>query len=130
MILMTPVTPEGQADARFGRAHWVAVAEVEEGQIASWQVHEVSWDVLHDESPHGVHHARVMTFLKEHGVEAVVSAEMGAGMARMLESAKLLVLPARPGDAKASVLGALSDPSTPTWKPQHVHHVGKAQENC
>lgn len=124
MILMTPVTPDGQSDTRFGRAHWVAVAEVDEGQIGSWQVHEVAWDVLHDEGTHGAHHARVVTFLKEHGIEAVVAAEMGPGMARMLQSAKLPILPASPGDAKASVLAALAAPDQQPWKPQNVIQLG------
>lgn len=110
MIAMTPVTAEGQSESRFGRAPLVAVVEVEAGQVSSWQVHEVGWDVLHDASPHGVHHATVMKFLKEHNVGAVVAADMGAGMARMLDSAKIAVLPATKGDAKASLLAALANP--------------------
>jgi predicted Fe-Mo cluster-binding NifX family protein len=110
MIVMTPVTPEGDTDPRFGRAPRVAVAEVVDGAVVSWSEHQVDWDVLHDEGTHGAHHARVMTFLKEQGVEAVVSAEMGPGMARMLETAKIPVLLASPGDAKASVLAAIADP--------------------
>lgn len=124
MIVMTPVTPEGQSDSRFGRAKWVAIAEVGDGQISSWQVHDVSWDESHDSSPHGTHHATVLQFLKGHGVEAVVAAEMGAGMARMLDSAKLAVLPASPGDAKASVLAALADPNKAIWKPKKVIQLG------
>lgn len=110
MIVMTPVTPDGASDPRFGRAPRVAVAEVVDGQITSWAEHQVNWDVLHDEGTHGAHHARVMTFLKEQGVEAVVSAEMGPGMARMLDSAKIPVMLAGPGDAKASILAAIADP--------------------
>jgi len=110
MIVMTPVTPEGDSDPRFGRAPRVAVAEVVDGAVVSWAEHQVDWDVLHDEGTHGAHHARVMTFLKENGVEAVVSAEMGPGMARMLDTAKIPVLLASPGDAKASVLAAIADP--------------------
>ena len=124
MILMTPVTEDGQSEARFGRAHWVAVAEVVDTQITSWQVHEVAWDVLHDSGTHGSHHARVITFLNDHQVEAVVAAEMGPGMARMLDSAKLVVLPARPGDAKASVLAAVADPEAKPWKPQNLIQLG------
>jgi predicted Fe-Mo cluster-binding NifX family protein len=110
MIVMTPVTPEGATDPRFGRAPRVAVAEVVDGRITSWAEHQVNWDVLHDEGTHGAHHARVMTFLKEQGVEAVVSAEMGPGMARMLDTAKIPVMLASPGDAKASILAAIADP--------------------
>jgi predicted Fe-Mo cluster-binding NifX family protein len=111
MIVMIPVTADGSSDPRFGRAPLVAVAEVDAAQIGSWQVHEVGWDVLHDSQEHGAHHATVMKFLKEHRIEAVVSAEMGAGMARMMKSAKLPVLTVAPGvEAKAAVLAALADP--------------------
>lgn len=124
MIVMTPVTQEGRSEGRFGRAHWVAVATVDNGEITEWQVHEVAWDILHDEGGHGSHHARVIRFLKEQNVDAVVAAEMGPGMVRMLSSAKLPVLPASPGDAKASVLAAVADPEHPGWRPQHVIQLG------
>jgi predicted Fe-Mo cluster-binding NifX family protein len=117
MILMTPVTEDGRTDSRFGRAHWVAVAEVADGTITGWTVHEVDWDGLHDAGTHGSHHARVIGFLREQGVEAVVAPHMGEGMARMLASAHLPILPASPGDAKASVLAALTDPTRDAWRP-------------
>lgn len=124
MKLMIPVNPDGTSDARFGRAHWVAVAEVADGEIAAWQVHEVSWDVLHDEGAHGAHHARVMKFITDQELEAVVSAEMGAGMARMLHAAKLPILPSRPGDAKAAVLAAVADPGQEPWRAHNVIPLG------
>jgi predicted Fe-Mo cluster-binding NifX family protein len=124
MKLMIPVNPDGTTDARFGRAHWVAVAEVADGAITSWQVHEVSWDVLHDEGSHGSHHARVMTFLNDEQIEAVVSAEMGAGMARMLHSAKLPILPSRPGDAQAALLAAVADPDQAPWRARNIIALG------
>lgn len=117
MILLTPVTEDGRTDSRFGRAHWVAIAEVAGGELTSWTVHEVDWDGLHDAGTHGSHHARVISFLREQGVEAVVAPMMGEGMARMLTSAGLPILPASPGDAKASVLTAVSEPGRDAWKP-------------
>ncbi len=117
MILMTPVTADGRTDSRFGRAHWVAVADVADGTINTWTVHEVDWDSLHDSGTHGSHHARVLSFLKEQGVQAVVAPMVGEGMARMLTSAGLPILPASPGDAKASVLAAVNDPGQSPWKP-------------
>jgi predicted Fe-Mo cluster-binding NifX family protein len=111
MIVLVPVTADGLSDPRFGRAPRVAVAEAKAGQIVSWQVHEVGWDVLHDAQEHGAHHATVMKFLTGHSIDAVVSAEMGAGMARMMSSAKLPVLTIAPGiDAKAAVLAVLANP--------------------
>jgi predicted Fe-Mo cluster-binding NifX family protein len=95
----------------------VALADVADGEIAGWTVHEVDWDGLHDAGSHGSHHARVIRFLREQRVEAVVAPHMGEGMARMLTSAGLPVLPASPGDARASVLAAVTDPGRDAWQP-------------
>lgn len=108
MIIATPVDAAGQSAHAWGRAHWIAVAEVSDGAIASWDVHEVSWDELHDDSTHGSHHARVVTFLKEQGVQAIVVDHVGEGMQRMLATMSIPLLAATPGDAKASVLAAVS----------------------
>ncbi len=78
-----------------------------DGTIADWQVHEVSWDVLHDDSTHGSHHARVVTFLRSNGIQAIVVDHVGEGMQRMLSTMDIPLLPATPGDAKASTLAAV-----------------------
>ena len=78
-----------------------------DGTIADWQVHEVSWDVLHDDSTHGSHHARVVTFLRNNGIQAIVVDHVGEGMQRMLSTMDIPLLPATPGDAKASTLAAV-----------------------
>lgn len=75
--------------------------------MTQWQVHEVSWDDLHDSGTHGSHHARIVTFLKEHGIQAIVVDHVGEGMQRMLATMTIPTLPATPGDAKHSVLLAL-----------------------
>ena len=106
MIVCAPVTPEGMIDPRWGRADRVAVADVADGQIVSWQEIEVSWSRLHDEGSSGSHHARVVTFLREHLVEAVVANHIGDGMVRMLDAMSLPVHLGAAGDARAAVLGA------------------------
>src|SRR5665811_68142 len=90
MIFCAPVTSEGMIDPRWGRADWVALADVVDGEIMSWQVVEVSWSRLHDEGPPGSHHARVVTFLREHDVEAVVVDHMGR---RMVSSIRTMPSP-------------------------------------
>lgn len=117
MIVMIPVTEDGQSDSRFGRAHSVAVVDVQDGQIADWQVHEVGWDVQHDLVGHGTHHANVMRFFVEHKIEAIVVGDMGPGMAKMVTSAKIPAYTTTPGDAKESVLAALADPQGHAWQP-------------
>jgi len=106
MIICTPVTIEGMVDPRWGRADWVAVAEVVDGEIASWEQVEVSWSRLHDEGTPGSHHARVVTFLRDHEVEAVVANQMGGGMVRTLDTMGLPVLVGAAGDARSAVLAA------------------------
>jgi len=108
VIIATPVTEDGRSAAAWGRAHWVGVADVEDGAVRSWQVHEVGWDVSHDEGTHGSHHARIVRFLKEEGVQAVVVDHMGEGMQRVMNTMGIPLLPASPGDAQASVLAAVA----------------------
>ena len=107
MIVATPVTESGQSAAAWGKAHWIGVAGVENGAVTAWQVHEVGWDVSHDEGTHGSHHARIVRFLKEQAIETVVVDHMGPGMVQVMQTMKIARLPARPGDAQASILAAL-----------------------
>lgn len=110
MIFCAPVTAEGMIDPRWGRADWVALADVVDGEIKDWQVVEVSWSRLHDEGGPGTHHARVVTFLREQGVEAVVVDHMGDGMVRMLDTMRLPVHSGAAGDARAAVKAASLKP--------------------
>jgi len=105
MIICVPVKSDGSVDPRWGRADWVAVAEVVGGKIANWQEIEVSWDRLHDEGTDGSHHARVAKFLRDHHVETVVAHHIGDGMVRMLDTMGISVHLEAAGDAKAVVLG-------------------------
>ena len=103
MIVCAPVTKEGMIDPRWGRADWVAVADVVDGEVVSWREVEVSWSRLHDEGTPGSHHARVVSFLRDEHVEAVVVNHMGDGMTRMLETMGLPVHLGAAGDARAAV---------------------------
>jgi predicted Fe-Mo cluster-binding NifX family protein len=107
MYVATPVDADGQSAHAWGRAHWIAVAEVSDSGITGWEVHEVAWDDLHDSSTPGSHHARVVTFLKDHSIQAIVVDHVGEGMQRMLSTMGIPMLPASPGDARASVLAAV-----------------------
>jgi predicted Fe-Mo cluster-binding NifX family protein len=110
MIVCAPVTREGMIDPRWGRADRVALADVADGQIVSWQEIEVSWSRLHDEGPPGSHHARVVTFLREHLVGAVVANHIGDGMVRMLDTMGLPVHLGASGDARTAVQAAVGTP--------------------
>ncbi|MDN5563466.1 MULTISPECIES: NifB/NifX family molybdenum-iron cluster-binding protein [Luteococcus] len=111
MIIATPTTADGQSAAAWGKAHWIGVADVQPGtdgpQVTAWQIHEVAWDESHDAGTHGSHHARIVRFLKEQGIQAVVVDHMGDGMQRVMNTMGIPLLPATPGDAQASVLAAV-----------------------
>lgn len=103
MIVCAPVTMDGNIDPRWGRADWVAIADVQNGNIHSWREIEVSWSRLHDEGTEGSHHARVVKFLKENDVEVVVANHMGDGMTRMLNTMEIPVHLGAAGDARKAV---------------------------
>ena len=104
MNFMIPVHDDGSVEPRFGRAPKVAVATVDDsGSITGWQTFDVQWDRLHDEGPEGSHHARIVRFLREHEVAAVVSTHIGAGMQHTIMQMGLAMLPATDPDARASV---------------------------
>ncbi len=108
MIVCVPVTSEGLVDPRWGRADVIALADVHNGVIGSWQEIEVSWSTLHDEGTSAQHHARVARFLRQNHVDGVVAHHVGDGMIRMMGVMKLpLFLDAR-GDARQAVLDALA----------------------
>lgn len=106
MIICAPVTSDGMIDHGWGRAERVALADVVGGEITSWQEVEVGWNRLHDEGTSGSHHARVVTFLRDQHVEAVVVNHMGDGMVRSLATMELPVHMGAAGDARTAILRA------------------------
>lgn len=106
MIVAIALTPEGAAGQGWGRAPRVAIARVDDGRIQAWDVHDVRWDVLHDEGPEGGHHARIARFLREHDVELVIAGHMGPPMVQMLGRMDIAVRLGFEGDARAAVAAA------------------------
>lgn len=98
------VAADGSIDPRWGRADRVAIACVEDGQVVRWEEIQVSWGALHDQGAEGLHHARVVTFLRDHDVQLVVAAHMGEGMRHTLEKLGLPVELGHTGDARSAVL--------------------------
>ncbi|MCL2482542.1 MAG: hypothetical protein FWF43_03830 [Propionibacteriaceae bacterium] len=101
----------------LGRAHSMAVAEVEDSKILSWEEIEVRWDLSHDQpsaaeqaapdapahpahTSHGSHHARIVTFMRDHHVEVVVTGHVGPPMAHTLGLMGVTVLVGATGEAK------------------------------
>jgi predicted Fe-Mo cluster-binding NifX family protein len=106
MVICVPVTPDGMVDGSFGRAARIAVFRVEDGTIVSAEEHAVGWDVLHDEGPHGSHHGRIVRFLMDHGVEAVVADFVGPPMVNTMGKMGIRVWLGASGDARAAAIAA------------------------
>lgn len=106
MRACVPVDGDRRVDPRWGRAHWVAVAELDEDAIRDWRLFEVCWDELHDQHGEGAHHARVARFVRGHRIEAVVACHMGPGMMRMLRTMGVTVYLGASGDPREAVATA------------------------
>ena len=106
MRVCVPITADGQVDPRWGRAQCVAVADVIDGQIRSWQEFTVGWETLHDVGTEGAHHARVARFLRENQVRAIAVHHIGPGMQRMLGSMAVRIVTGAGGDARAAAASA------------------------
>lgn len=106
MILTVPVTAAGQVDQRFGKAATMAVATIADGQLVDWQLHEVGWDVLHDQSEHGQHHARIVRFLKDNEIQRVIFAHMGQPMLHTITKMGLELVQVPPMEAREAVIQA------------------------
>ena len=101
------VTPDGnQIGGGLGKASHMAIATVEHGVITQWQVHHVEWDVLHDVGEHGSHHARIVRFMREHGVDRVVVAHAGPPMQNTLTKLGVALTLEAAGDAREAALAA------------------------
>ena len=110
MIVCLAVTPDGLLGPRWGKAERVAVVDLRDDAIESWNEFQVGWAELHDLGPEGGHHARVARFLKEHEVEVVVAEHVGPGMQQMLGKMGIelhLAQGRRASDAALSVLGGM-----------------------
>ncbi|MFZ5847169.1 MAG: NifB/NifX family molybdenum-iron cluster-binding protein [Actinomycetota bacterium] len=106
MIVCTTLGPGGTVGGGLGKAAQVAVATVDEGQVASWDEREVSWDRLHDEGTEGSHHARIVKFLRENDVQLVVARGIGPSMQNTLGKMGIRFVLGVEGDARKAVVDA------------------------
>jgi predicted Fe-Mo cluster-binding NifX family protein len=97
----------GQVGDGWGKAHDVAIARVADGQVVDWAEHEVAWDESHDQGTEGSHHARIVRFCREHGVQVVVTGHMGPPMQNTLDKLGARVVLGLTGDAREAAVRAV-----------------------
>lgn len=112
VTMAASVEPDGTVGDSWGKARSVVVAQVRDGEFVEWRRHEVAWDVVHDEGTPGAHHARVVSFLRANGVQAVLVDHVGAGMRRMLASMGIHLVEHVAGDARTAMLEVADQ-----WRP-------------
>jgi len=114
MIIAVNVVGD-QVAGGLGRAETMAIAQVEDGAITSWTEHEVRWDLAHDAmdqglpggpSSHGGHHATIVRFLKDNGVEAVITGHAGPPMLHTLDLMGIETFFAGGADAREAAIAA------------------------
>ncbi len=111
MRLAAAIAAESTDLVGLGRAPRVALLDVEDGVVTGQEVVETQWDVLHGDHGHGdhehghhnhpgegAHHARIVTFLRDNKVEAVMAAHAGPPMVNTLSKMGLPFLTGQ-GDA-------------------------------
>jgi len=108
VVVAVPVREGRRLGHAWGKAPVVALVTVRDGEVVAWTEHEVRWDVSHDEGQHGSHHARVVRFLREHGVRAVAADHMGEPMVHTLGKLGVVVLLGAADDGEAAALAAAS----------------------
>ncbi len=108
VVVCVPVGEGRQVGHGWGRAPRLAVVRVLDGAIVGWTEHDVRWDVLHDSTTEGGHHARVVRFLRDEHIDVVVANHMGPPMARMLATMGLRSVLGAEGDAEQAVLAAVA----------------------
>lgn len=112
MIVGVTITPDGTVGGGLGGARTVAVGDVRDGEVVTWAEVEVGWGELRGTGPEGTHHARIVRFLREHGIECVVTSGLGEGMRTTLGKLGVVVRTDLAGDARAAAVAAAT-PATP-----------------
>lgn len=106
-IVCVPMNTDGTVTPRLGQAPSVAICRVGGGQVEAWTEHPVAWDTTYGVDVLGVHHPRVIRFLREHKVDAVVADQVCESMQSVLDSLDIRLYPGLTGDAHAAVASVL-----------------------
>ena len=71
-----PLDTEGTIRGRLGQAHVAVTCRLTDQGVTEWTEHAVDWDNNYGVTVYGVHHPRVIKFLKKHDIDLVVGDEV------------------------------------------------------
>jgi len=101
-----PLNADGTIHDRLGKARVVATCRVQGAKVSDWVEHTVRWDTTYGVDVLGVHHPRVIRFLKEHKVDVVVANNVCDIMKSTLPTLGIAVHSGHTGDARSAVVAA------------------------
>lgn len=100
-----PITDEGAVDdLPLGRTHAVATCRVVDGQVVDWAEHIVDWDTSYGVDVAGPHHTRVVRFMRDHAVDAVIAGQVCDSVTKVLTHMGVDVRTEIAGDARTAIL--------------------------
>lgn len=102
-----PLNADGTIHDRLGQANSVAICQVEGDRVSDWTEIVVDWDTTYGVDVLGVHHPRVIRFLQEHQVQAVVADNVCDIMKSTLPTLGVTVHAGVTGDARQVVASAV-----------------------
>jgi predicted Fe-Mo cluster-binding NifX family protein len=103
-----PLNADGTIHDRLGQANSVAICQVDGDSVSDWTEIVVDWDTTYGVDVLGVHHPRVIRFLQEHQVNAVVADNVCDIMKSTLPTLGVTVHAGVTGDARSVVAEAMS----------------------
>lgn len=98
-----PVSADGSITHRLGQAPAVAICRVHEGAVTDWTMHAVEWDTTYGVDVLGVHHPRVVRFMRDHEVDTIVADDVCDAVQRALSTLGMSVRTGNRGDARSVV---------------------------
>ncbi len=110
-IICIPLNADGTIHDRLGKANTVAICKLEDGQVSDWTEHVVEWDTTYGVDVMGVHHPRIMRFMQDQKVDAVVADNVCDVIQRSLPNVGVTVHPGFTGDARSVVASAMAVPA-------------------
>lgn len=102
-----PLNPDGTIHHRLGQANSVAICKVDGSDVTDWTEIVVDWDTTYGVDVPGVHHPRVIRFLQDHQVNAVIANNVCDIMQTTLPTLGIAVHSGVTGDAKAAAASAI-----------------------